>query len=83
MVIYVLSKGTRTEREDMKKHVELINSYYERLGKAIDNNDNAAADKYSDLYENGIEHYAKKYGYTYNQFEDICTSTRMFGWDMD
>lgn len=59
--------------------IDRVNDYYDKLGKAIDEKDDAAADKYSDLYENAIERYAKQFGYTYNQFEDNCTDVRMFG----
>ena len=62
--------------------VNLVNSYYNKLGEAIDNNDEAAADKYGDRYENAIERYAKQFGYTYSQFEDACTCTRVYGYNM-
>lgn len=32
-----------------------------------------------DKYEELIERYAKRFGYSYNQFEDACTCARMFG----
>jgi len=67
------------DEKAIERAIDLVNSYYAKLGEAIDNNDEDASDKYGDLYENAIERYAEKFGYTYNQFEDACTDARVFG----
>lgn len=72
------------EQEKAFEHaLDIVNGYYRKLGEAIDSNDDAAADKYGDLYENAIERYSEKFGYTYNQFEDACTCCRWFGHGID
>jgi hypothetical protein len=74
---------TTEQEKAFENAVKCVNGHYAKLCQAIDREDNEAADKYDDLYENAIERYAKKFGYTYNQFEDACTSARAFGYGID
>lgn len=70
---------TNNQDSAWEKAIDRVNDYYAKLGKAIDERNDAAADKYGDLYEGAIERYAKRFGYTYNQFEDACTYARVYG----
>ena len=55
---------------------ECTNCRYEN---AIDCVNDAYISEDYDKYEDFIERYSKRFGYTYNQFEDACTMARMFG----
>lgn len=68
---------------NLKQAVEEVNEAYNALCNAIDKGLDDEADIKSDLYENLITFYAVHFGYSYNDFEDICTNVRYFGWDND
>ena len=69
--------------DELHAAVDKVNAYYRFLGIAIDNDDDAASDFFSDHYMDLIDRYAGMFGYTSAQFEDLCTDTRYLGWDME
>ena len=53
-----------------------------QLKKAVDAVNNAYRSEDYDRYEALLDRESKRFNYTRNQFEDIVTDTRLFGWDI-
>ena len=66
----------------LKSAVETINHWYNLLGKAIDAEDDNAANDFGTKYENALEYYARKLNISEAKLEDIATDVRYIGWDM-
>ena len=75
-------KGCEMPDTMLKNAVETINYWYDRLGQAIDANDEDAANEFSNKYENAIEYYARKLNMHEMNLEDIATDVRYLGWEM-
>lgn len=61
--------------------INSINKAYRNLYRAIDADDEKAADHWSELYECRLERYAHELGISYSLMEDWATDARMFGID--
>ena len=75
-------KGRKMTDTMLKNAVDTINYWYDRLGQAIDANDETVADEFSNKYENAIEYYARKLNMREAKLEDIATDVRYLGWEM-
>lgn len=65
----------------LKNAVDHINYAYDKLGQALDANDEQAADEFGEMYEHFIEYYARKLNVREAWLEDCATDTRYIGWD--
>ena len=68
--------------EQLHRAIDTINYWYDRLGQAIDANDELAADEAGEKYENMLDYYAWKFKVRAAWLEDLATDTRYLGWDM-